>query len=321
MKSISIVVPLFNEEGNVKNLHREITEVCVENKYDYEIIFVDDGSNDNTYEYAKDLAPLTLIRFRRNFGQTAAMDAGIKQARNDYIITMDGDSQNDPNDIPRLIAHLEERDLDIVSGWRKDRKDPFLKRFVSRGANLLRKVIINDGIHDSGCSLKIYKRGCFENISIYGEMHRFIPALLKIRGFSLGEIVVNHRPRVVGMTKYNWKRTLKGLIDIIAVWFWNRYAVRPLHLLGSIGLLFVTTGLLLGLFTLYEFFKGQSLSDTALPLLTAFFLISGIQVFLFGLMTDILSKSYYEHSKGESYSVKNIVEHRGATLKDPDSSA
>ncbi|MFW5799213.1 MAG: glycosyltransferase family 2 protein, partial [Spirochaetota bacterium] len=177
LSKISIVIPVYNEESNIEELHREIVEVCNKNNYIYEIIIVDDGSTDKTYEKAKNLSPIKYIRFRRNFGQTAAMDAGIKNTQYDYIITMDGDRQNDPNDIPKLIKHLEENELDVVSGWRKSRKDSFFKKFTSRGANFLRKIIINDRIHDSGCSLKIYRKECFKHLSLYGEMHRFIPAL------------------------------------------------------------------------------------------------------------------------------------------------
>src|SRR5690606_36402750 len=187
---------------------------------DYEIIMVDDGSSDGTLKVLKTLAPVTVIRLRSNFGQTAALDAGIKAAQYPYIITMDGDLQNDPADAPRLIAHLEEHDLDVVSGWRKNRKDPFSKKFISRGANVLRGILVNDGIHDSGCTLKIYRKECFDNVNLYGEMHRCIPALLKMRGFSIGELPVNHRPRHAGKSKYNLKRTLKGLVDMIMIWFW-----------------------------------------------------------------------------------------------------
>ena len=144
--------------------------------------------------------------------------------------------------IPMLITTMRQQRLDVISGWRKDRKDPFAKNFVSRGANFLRKILINDGIHDSGCSLKVYKRDAFNGVTLYGEMHRFIPAILKIKGYRVGEAVVSHRARTAGETKYNYRRTLKGLIDMTSVWFWNRYAVRPLHLLGGIGILFMLLG-------------------------------------------------------------------------------
>ena len=193
MQGISVVVPVFNEEGNVRELHKEILEVCKKENYKFEIIFVDDGSKDKTPEICKELKPLKYIRMRKNFGQTAAMDAGIKLAQYDYIVTMDGDRQNDPADIPKLVNYLEENDLDIVSGWRKNRKDTVMKKFTSRVANFLRGIIVKDNIHDSGCSLKIYKKECFDHINLYGEMHRFIPALLKIKGFEVGEVVVNQR--------------------------------------------------------------------------------------------------------------------------------
>lgn len=306
MKSISLVVPLYNEEDNVAKLHSEIKEVCQREQYDYEIIFVDDGSSDNTIAEVKKLSPVKIIRLRKNFGQTAAMDAGIHQAVKDYIITMDGDRQNDPNDIPRLIKHLEVNDFDVVSGWRKNRKDTFTKHFVSRGANLLRKILIHDGIHDSGCSLKIYRRECFESLRLYGEMHRFIPALLIIKGFNVGEIEVHHRPRTAGKTKYNWKRTIKGLIDMIAVWFWNKYSVRPLHLLGGMGIFVFSLGVLAFLITTISYIAGQSMSDTALPILTAFLLFTGIQLFISGLHADIMIKNYFETTKNNSYSIRSI---------------
>lgn len=309
MNTISIVIPVFNEEENVAAFHQEIVDVCKRNNYVFEIIFIDDGSSDNTVKEIKKLSPAKLVRLRKNFGQTAAMDAGIKQAKNFYIVTMDGDRQNDPNDIPGMIKYLEENDLDVVSGWRKKRKDGFFKRFVSRGANFLRSMIIHDGIRDSGCSLKVYKRECFEQVSLYGEMHRFIPAILKIKGFKIGEVEVNHRPRTKGVTKYNWRRTFKGFIDMISVWFWNKFAVRPLHLLGGIGLFFLAMGGIFSLMTAYVFFdRHQDLSDTLLPIMSIFFIITGILLFVLGLISDILVKSYYETTKDSAYNVKEISE-------------
>ena len=167
--SVSIVVPIFNEEGNVADLHREIKEVCVRERYDYEIIFINDGSVDDSDSICRTLHPLKYIAFRKNFGQTAAMDAGIKAAKKEFIVTMDGDRQNDPNDIPAMLDYLTANHLDVVSGWRKNRKDTFMKRFISRGANFLRKLLVHDGIHDSGCSLKAYRAECFQGINLYGE--------------------------------------------------------------------------------------------------------------------------------------------------------
>ena len=169
MTGISVVVPVYNEEGNVENLYSEIKTVCEKNGYDYEIIFVNDGSSDRTGEICRKLKPIKYIEFRKNFGQTAAMDAGISAAEKEYIVTMDGDGQNDPADIPALVEYLEKNDLDVVSGWRKNRKDTVMKKFVSRTANLLRGIIVKDHIHDSGCSLKIYRKCCFEGMTLYGE--------------------------------------------------------------------------------------------------------------------------------------------------------
>ena len=310
MKKISIIVPVFNEEGNIAELHSEVKNICQQNKYLYEIIVVDDGSSDKTAEIVKKLNPVKYIKLRKNFGQTAAMDAGIKNAKYEYIVTIDGDRQNDPNDIPNMLNYLEEKDLDIVVGWRKNRKDNFMKKFFSLGARVLRGFIVKDGIHDSGCSLKIYKKECFGHLTLFGEMHRFIPALLKIKGFKVGEIVVNHRPRVAGKTKYNWRRAIKGFIDMIAVWFWNKYSARPLHLMGGLGFLFLFAGIFFGLITIYLFLKGFSLSDTVFPLLTVFMFITGIQLFISGLISDMLSKNYYASIDDPAYSIKEIIENK-----------
>lgn len=308
--TISVVVPIYNEEDNIAALHAEIKQVCEANGYTYEIIFIDDGSSDKSNEIALTLSPLRHIRFRKNFGQTAAMDAGIKTSQHELIVTMDGDRQNDPEDIPRLIQYLNENDLDVVSGWRVKRKDTFSKRFVSRVANMLRKILIDDGIHDSGCSLKVYRKECFEELNLYGEMHRFIPALLKIKGFKVGELEVNHRPRVAGVTKYNWKRSVKGFIDMLSVWFWNKYSVRPLHFLGSLGLSIFFLGILASFYSLYYYVSVGKVGHTAWPILSAFLLIIGLILFVLGLISDILIKSYFETTRNRSYTIKKITDNR-----------
>lgn len=311
MQGISVVVPVFNEEGNVRELHKEILEVCKKENYKFEIIFVDDGSKDKTPEICKELKPLKYIRMRKNFGQTAAMDAGIKAAQYDYIVTMDGDRQNDPADIPKLVKYLEDNNLDIVSGWRKNRKDTVMKKFTSRVANFLRGIIVKDHIHDSGCSLKIYKKECFDHINLYGEMHRFIPALLKIKGFEVGEVVVNHRPRTAGVTKYNWKRTVKGFVDMISLWFWSKYSVRPLHILGAGGMVSIFLGVVCGIWSIVLFALGKKMSANIMPpLLTVFFIIVGLLMFIFGLMSDMMSKTYYGSGIDKSYSIKETIENK-----------
>lgn len=312
MKGISIIVPVYNEEGNIERLHKEINEVCLEEEYLYEIIFVDDGSQDKTGNICKTLKPLKYIRMRKNFGQTAAMDAGIKAAKYDYIITMDGDLQNDPRDIPRLIDYLEKNQLDVVSGWRKKRKDTFMKKFVSRGANFLRGILVKDNIHDSGCSLKIYRKECFLNVNLYGEMHRFIPALLKMKGFEIGEIEVNHRPRTSGKTKYNWKRTIKGFVDMVSIWFWNKYSSRPLHIFGTAGLISMFLGILCAIWSVMLFAWGYKMSNNVMPpLLTVFFIVLGMLMFVFGLMSDIMLKTYFGSNIDHTYSIKEVIENEG----------
>lgn len=307
--SISVVVPVYNEEGNVEELHREIKEVCEENHYDYEIIFINDGSTDRTDEICKTLLPLKYIRMRRNFGQTAAMDAGIKAATKNFIVTMDGDCQNDPRDIPMMLDYLTQNNLDVVSGWRKNRKDTFMKKFISRGANFLRHILVHDNIHDSGCSLKVYRRECFKGVNLYGEQHRFIPAILKIKGFTVGEVVVNHRPRTSGKTKYNWKRTIKGFVDMISVWFWNKYASRPLHIFGGFGILFLLLGFICGVWAIVLFATGHNMSGwITVPLLTVFFSIIGLMMIVFGLMSEIMMKTYYGVHVDTPYSVAESSE-------------
>ncbi len=306
---ISIIVPVYNEVASVGKLHAEIVSALSLLGESGEIIFVDDGSDDGTYEKLITLSPIKVVRLRKNFGQTAALDAGIKASCGDYLVMLDGDGQNDPGDIPRLVGELERRGLDVVSGWRKNRRDPFFKKLSSRLAALVRRLLIDDGIHDSGCTLKVYRRECFAHVELVGEMHRFIPALLKIKGFTVGELRVNHRPRQAGQTKYNWARGLKGILDMFSVWFWTKYASRPLHLFGSIGVSFIILSIALGALAVYQKVSlGQDLSDTVLTTIAFFVFLVGLQFFVFGLLGDIVLKTYFAATADRRYDIKETAE-------------
>jgi glycosyltransferase involved in cell wall biosynthesis len=304
---LSIVVPLNNEEGSIAELHRQIVAVCQSLGKTFEIIFINDGSTDQSLVEMKKLSPLKIIDFRKNFGQTAALDAGIKNARGEIIVTLDGDLQNDPADIPLLLQKINEG-YDVVSGWRYQRRDPLMKKIYSRGANWLRKFLANDGIHDSGCTLKAYRRECFQKVDLYGEMHRFIPAVLKWQGYKITEVKVNHRPRLHGATKYKLGRVFKGFLDMWSVWFWRKYANRPLHLFGGLGLTvgFVGTVILLILFFL-RLFKLIKLAGSIWPLIGVFMILIGIQLFISGILADISVKIYHRNNN-RTYSIKEIIE-------------
>ena len=300
----SVVVPVFNEEANVEMLFAEIKAVLKKMVKSYEIIFVDDGSSDGTVHKLMNLKPIKIIRLRKNLGQSIALDAGIKASKGKYIITMDGDGQNDPADFPALVENLD-KDTDVVCGWRFERKDSLSKRLISLGARFLRKFLVDDGVHDSGCTLRIYRRECFEGVDLYGEMHRMIPAILKWRGFVIREIEVNHRPRTAGISKYGWSRTLKGFSDMMGVWFWRRFELRPLHFFGSLGLLVsLASFILLFLLAVFKIFWGYTLSDKIWPLVGMTGFISGIQLLIFGLLADMIIKN--RHTK-EYYSIKEVI--------------
>ena len=281
---ISVVIPVFNETENVGSLHQELLTVLRTLKQQFEIIFVDDHSTDGTWEVLKTLSPVKLIRMRRQFGQSCALDAGIKSAKGNIIVTLDGDGQNDPRDIPLLLKTLGDG-WDVVCGWRFKRNDPWMKKFISKGAKVLRRWLVMDDVHDAGCTFRAYRRECFEDLELYAELHRMIPALLKWRGFKITDVKVNHRPRTAGRTKYNWSRVFKGFMDMLYVWFWRSYALRPLHLFGGFGLFFMVSGsLLLTVLLVARLFCNYQLSNKIWPLVGFFSLLLGIQLMLTGLM-------------------------------------
>ena len=305
----SIVIPVYNEEDNVIPLYNELKDVLMEAREPYEVIFVDDGSTDRTFERLLKLhevdGRVKIIRFRRNFGQSLALAAGFKHATGEIVISMDGDLQNDPRDIPRLVEKLNEG-YDVVCGWRWDRKDPLFKKWFSRIANWLRRKITGERIHDSGCTLRAYRRACLEGLELFGELHRYIPTLLFWKGYKIGELKVSHRRRVFGRTKYGWKRLAKGFLDLLVVSFWQKYSYRPMHIFGGVGLLSTLIGFILGTYlVILRLFFGVSLAERPLFLISILLILMGIQFMTIGILSDIMVRLYYR-AEG-SYQIEKVV--------------
>jgi len=309
---ISVIVPTYNEEENVEKLYDELIKVLSELALDYEIIFVDDCSTDATnrklLELHKKNPFIKIIRLRKNFGQSAAMKAGFDHAKGKRVITMDADLQNDPNDIPALLAKMEEEDLDVVCGWRYNRQDSFAKRFFSNISNRLRKILTKEIIHDSGCTLRAYKKECINEIELYGELHRYIPAILFWRGYRVGEVKTNHRDRIFGKSKYNWKRLFKGFLDLLVITFWQKYSTRPMHMFGGVGIILGSTGFIISLYLVIErLFFGMGLSDRPLFIVGIFLIVIGVQFFAFGILADIMMKVYHYGNGRKNYLIEKVV--------------
>ena len=295
---ISIVIPAYNEEVNISIIYNQIKKVMGGLKKDYEIIFVDDGSRDNTFRNIENLHKkdkiVKCIRFRRNFGQTAAMDAGIRNSNGDIIITMDADLQNDPNDIPSLLRKLDEG-YDLVNGWRYKRKDTFLsKRLPSLISNWLVRKLTKLRIHDQGCTLRAIRKNAVKDLRLYGEMHRFIPALVAMNGFKVTEVKVSHHPRRFGKTKYSFNRIIKGLLDLLYIKFWSTYSTRPLHFFGSLGFIqYIFAGLIFIEQIIKAFIIGR-LNLGPLFLVGILLVLNGTLFIMFGFLGEILIRAYYK---------------------------
>lgn len=312
---LSVVIPLYNEQENVGPCYRELTDVLTRAGLDYELIFVDDGSRDATFQHLEQLATddprTTLLQFRRNFGQTAAMAAGFHLARSPVVVPIDGDLQNDPADIPALIARLDEPPgYDIVSGWRRKRKDKMVsRRLPSMTANWLIGWLTGIRLHDYGCTLKAYRREVLADVDLYGEMHRFIPAICSWRGARVTEMVVDHRPRTAGQAKYGLGRTVKVLLDLITVKFMGSYLTKPIYFFGKLGLLSLAAALVcLGL-ALYHKFGPEDLhlNRNPLTLLAGILVIVSVQVVLMGLMTEMLIRIYHESQAKPIYAIRRMI--------------
>ncbi len=310
-ESLSIVIPVFNEEDNIFPLYEGLMEVLNSLGCAYEILFINDASKDNTAQRLDELASqnelVKVIHFKRNFGQTAAMMAGINFSSGDIIIPMDGDLQNDPNDIPRLLAKLHEG-YDVCSGWRKDRKDNSLKRNLpSKIANFLISKISGVHLHDYGCSLKAYKRDVIEDVKLYGEMHRFIPIYAVWQGAKVTEIPVTHHARKHGQSKYGINRTFKVILDLIVIKFLEQHAQKPIYIFGGFGFFSIFMSLLSFILMIYlKYWQDRSFIKTPLPFLTILFFMVGILSILLGLIAELLNRTYYESQNKPVYLIKNM---------------
>jgi glycosyltransferase involved in cell wall biosynthesis len=309
----SVIVPVYNEESNVAPLYSLLKSALQKIDRSCEVIFIDDGSKDRTFQVLQELNdsdPLCkVIRFRRNFGQTAALAAGFAHARGETIVTLDGDLQNDPNDIPMMLAKMEEG-YDVVSGWRIRRKDKFLtRRFPSMCANWLISKMTGVQLHDYGCTLKAYRREVAQNIGLYGEMHRFIPAMASWMGIKVAEVPVNHHPRQHGRSKYGLSRTLRVLLDLITVKFLLSYATKPLQMFGTVGFLSALSGFILALYlSITKLFFGQPLSDRPLLFLAILLILVGMQFVTMGLLGEMMVRIYHEGSNKPTYVIKDFLE-------------
>lgn len=310
---ISVIIPTYNEEENVEVLYKELKTVLCSLKFNFEIIFIDDCSTDTTNQRLLAIHTIDptvkIIKFRKNFGQSAAMKAGFEHAQGRLIISMDADLQNDPHDIPPMIEKIEKENFDIVCGWRYNRKDPVPKKLFSKLANRIRSILTGETIHDSGCTLRIYKREATRDIELFGELHRYIPAMLLWKGYRIGEIKTNHRQRVSGKSKYNWKRLTKGFLDLLVIAFWQKYSVRPMHIFGGSGLIMGGVGVFItGYLILEKLLFGVALAERPLFMIGILFIIVGVQFIAIGLLADIMLKVYYGQNQRKSYLIENITE-------------
>jgi glycosyltransferase involved in cell wall biosynthesis len=318
-KDLSLVIPVFNEEENLRPLAEEIQSALA--GLDYEAIFIDDGSRDGSFACLADLAAeddhIVAIRFRRNYGQTAAFAAGFDHARGKVIVTLDADRQNDPADIPRLVAELD-KGYDVVNGWRENRQDDLLRRFPSRVANWLIATVSGVRLKDRGCSLRAFRAEVAHDLNLYGELHRFIPELVNFAGFSMSEVPVNHRARVAGTSKYGLSRTFRVILDLFTIQFLRKYGDRPMQLFGRVGIILFALGALIGGYLTglklwagvtggLAGFNAMTIGDRPLLLLGVLLVILGVQFIVMGLIAELNVRTYYESQNLRVYRVKEIV--------------
>ena len=308
----SVVIPVYNEEENLVRLHDELLGVLNSLADRYEVIYVDDGSIDSSGELLRELASkeaaVKVVTFRSNFGQTAAIMAGIDYASGDVVATMDADQQNDPADIPKLLGKLDEG-YDLVAGWRTDRKDKrFSRVLTSRVANWVISRASGIDLHDYGCTLKVYRRDTIKRVRLYGEMHRFIPIYVSWQGGRVTEMPVSHRPRLAGQSKYGLERVMKVMLDLIVVQFLGRYETKPIYVFGGFGLLSMALAVVAGLQAVYYKLMGlKDFVEIPLPLIAVMAMITGVMSILMGLLAEILVRTYYEAQQKNPYDVRETL--------------
>ena len=307
---ISIVIPVFNESESIAYLLEEVKSVMVVNQFNYELIVVNDGSQDNTdavlVELTKNIKELLVISLRKNYGQTAAMAAGFDISRGDIVITLDGDLQNDPNDIPKLISEIN-TGYDLICGWRFDRKDKLINRRIpSKIANKLIAKVTGLKLHDYGCSLKAFTKEIIDDVKLYGELHRFLPILASIEGARIKEVKVNHRSRKYGSSKYGIDRTFRVLMDLLTVWFMTRFLTRPMYGFGFVGIISILISLLMSSYLFIEKILGQDIGNRPMLMFALILGVAGVQLFSFGLLSELLIRTYHESQKRPIYRVRTI---------------
>ncbi len=311
-QKLSVVIPIYNEVESLSHLIEEIATTLKTSQLNYEIICVDDGSRDGSTELLKQEArtrtDLQAVILRRNYGQTAAMAAGFKYAQGQVIVTLDGDLQNDPADIPRLLTKLEEG-YDLVSGWRKERQDAALTRLLpSKIANCLIGCITGVRLHDYGCSLKAYRKELVADMNLYGELHRFLPALAFIEGARIAEIPVGHHARRYGQSKYGLDRTFRVVMDLLTIFFMKTFLTRPMHVFGLLGLISTVLGTISGIYlTFLKFGLNQGIGNRPLLILSVVLILTGVQLFCFGLLAELLMRTYHESQNRPIYRVREVV--------------
>ena len=332
-KDLSLVIPVYNEVENLRALMDEIRSALDNQPIDYEVIFIDDGSSDGSFALLEELhaedGRIRAIRFRRNHGQTAAFAAGFDHAQGRYIVTLDADGQNDPADILKLLAKIEEGDADVVNGWRQNRQDALLMRKVpSRIANKLIATTSGVHLHDRGCSMRMFRAEVVGDLHLYGEMHRFIPELCSFAGYTLTEVPVNHRPRMAGESKYGISRTFRVIVDLFTILFLRKYSDRPMHLFGNIGFPMAAIGSLI-LFSLgvakiwagisggWAGFHAYQIGERPLLLLGVLFVILGVQFIALGLIAELNVRTYYEAQGKTVYYIREIIGSEGVKQANP----